>query len=260
MPQIAFIHIGKCGGGTVKRFLQNNHQRRQFWDWYHAKHTINNAKAKYIVILLRNPIERFISAFTWRFQQIPVHLENINKYIKNTGINKKNQEHYLFKKNKLRQELSMIKYFSTPNKLAESLSSNNEKLQKKAIDAMCFIGHLSKSINSYLGGLETLQKNNKRILGVIRTENLKNDFKVVYQKICKINGVKPKNHRCDTHFRKVFHKSQDNLVDKSLSPLAIRNLRIWYAQDYKCIKYLSRQNMIAPEYLEQIKTTKYLRK
>lgn len=63
--QLIFVHIGKTGGSTIRKFLNDNtityrlvHCQRVTADMIH-----NHSK---ILISIRDPLERIISAFNWR--------------------------------------------------------------------------------------------------------------------------------------------------------------------------------------------------
>ena len=59
---IYIIHIGKCGGGSLKQELK---KKNKDFKACHCKKPIIEEKFKYI-ILIRDPINRFISAFNWK--------------------------------------------------------------------------------------------------------------------------------------------------------------------------------------------------
>ena len=59
---IHLIHIGKCAGSSIRNELI---QKNVNFICFHC-HTVEYDKnAKYIIVI-RNPIKRFISAFNWR--------------------------------------------------------------------------------------------------------------------------------------------------------------------------------------------------
>lgn len=74
-----FVHIGKCGGSTVRRFLKKNKYKfntihtKKLFNYNGDIVKINEVKFskdyKYL-ITLRNPIERFISAYKWRYYKL----------------------------------------------------------------------------------------------------------------------------------------------------------------------------------------------
>lgn len=64
------VHIAKCGGGTVyHELLKHGHK----FSWLHLcdASTSFNPNNEYI-ITLRNPVDRFVSAFYWRKHEVEV--------------------------------------------------------------------------------------------------------------------------------------------------------------------------------------------
>ncbi len=67
---IYIIHIGKCGGGSLKQELIKKYEqfKNLYWEpilGCHCSKPLINSNFKY-VILIRDPINRFISAFYWK--------------------------------------------------------------------------------------------------------------------------------------------------------------------------------------------------
>ena len=62
------IHIGKCGGSAVYNTLQK-HNIKYSYIHYNFNHKKFKENHKYL-IMLRNPISRFISAFNWRYKLV----------------------------------------------------------------------------------------------------------------------------------------------------------------------------------------------
>ena len=104
--ELIYVHIGTCGGGTLRNALKKSRIIREkfnkFTDIHITKPPIKK-KAKYI-ILLRNPLERSISAFNYQIKlmklgsdyyrfkhehQILNKYKNIDNIAKNIIIKKK---------------------------------------------------------------------------------------------------------------------------------------------------------------------------
>ena len=143
---INLIHIGKCGGGYVQNILKNNNFNIRV---IHIEKAIFNKNEKYI-ILLRNPISRFISAFNWRYNIVVVNNNQTERF---------------------KGEKETLDYFKNVNNLAENISSfdiNNN-----------YIHHVKENIHFYIHDfLSNCKKEN--IIGVIVTETLKEDLKNLF--------------------------------------------------------------------------------
>jgi hypothetical protein len=64
--KFTLIHIGKCGGFTVETVLKNNNYD---FDSVHIQKCTFDSNKKYVIVI-RNPISRFISAFYWRYKLV----------------------------------------------------------------------------------------------------------------------------------------------------------------------------------------------
>ena len=66
MDDLVVIHIGKCGGSTVlSELISNNIEHTNI----HIQEAIYQPNKKYVIVL-RNPVKRFISAFNWRYHLV----------------------------------------------------------------------------------------------------------------------------------------------------------------------------------------------
>ena len=184
------IHIGKCGGSTIKRQLLINNVP---FNHVHIKKPIYGSKKKYIIII-RNPVKRFISAWNWR------------KYHK-------------CKVNCLESEMNIFSN-NTLNKFAVNLYDNKNNLN---FDLKEKIHHINpKNINFYLGDLlNNIDKN--QILGVITQENLENDYKNIFNISFneKLGSFKKNKYVYDTYLSskglnnlKMFLKDDYNCIEK----------------------------------------------
>lgn len=199
---LIIVHIGKCGGSTVRTALKDSSFRKSFKN-VHSVHTSQPPilqKSKYL-ILIRNPISRAISAFNYRHQIVI----------------KENKGSRFFNERK-----ALLKY-SSFNHLAENLYSDNELNMQAAQDYMS-IHHLHEGISFYLSELlRSIRK--EQIIGVIATEALDEDLK----NLCGLGGVHKLNQG----------KSKKSLT---LSKLARKNLHKFLYDDYQCIEKLLELN------------------
>lgn len=232
---LELIHIGKCGGTTLAKIFKN------FKKHIHLKKICYNLSSKYI-ICIRNPIERFVSAFNMSFNVINLNLDLLKQLYLSGNLTIENSIVPERIKKKFRKNLNyffsedydnLIRFFKNANYLAESLSSRDEKLKSKAYNLMMHNEeHIFKGIGWYLDNGYFVEKYNKNILSVIRLENFDNDV----LKLSKLLGVKNINI---VHER---HASKKKVV---LSSLAINNIKQFYKNtDYKALESLRKYNFI----------------
>ena len=153
MNNLVIIHIGKCGGSTVSNELISKNIK---FSKIHCKEAIYNSKNKYVIVI-RNPIKRFISAFNWRY-----YLVCDSKIQENSIKNEKNILNQYKNVDNLCNDLEI-----NPNIFNGSRSSGN------------YIHHLREDIYFYLKSF--IKKCPKeQILGVICTETIKDDMKNIF--------------------------------------------------------------------------------
>lgn len=216
MNQIVFIHVGKTGGITIRNIFGKN-GIKQLIDTEHVGFKLNkNCDYEHILISIRDPVSRFVSAFNWR---------KINKRKKLISQNKK-------------KELRLLDHFKVPNNLAEALSSSDQKEKQMAIDAMKTIGHINKPLDKYVSGVETLKHlyNSGTKFYVINTNNLSLDTKNCLEKVMQNSYNKTYEISTDVPYTNVSTKSKDSVY---ISDFGRKNLQEWYANDYTCIDYLN---------------------
>lgn len=141
------IHIGKCGGSTVRESLIRNEIK--FKKIHVRKDTPPkfSCQKKYLIVI-RNPIQRFISAYNWRYHLVF------------TTEEQEGQE----------GEKNIFLEYKTVNDFVTALRGNIISIE----DAYK-IRHIDKNIHFYLQGMfDNIQK--KNILGVVCTETLDNDM------------------------------------------------------------------------------------
>ncbi len=70
--RLCYIHIGKCGGATVNRAIDTSPLIAETFDHVTVSHVarpVYKARNRYLFVV-RNPIDRAISAFNWRLRLV----------------------------------------------------------------------------------------------------------------------------------------------------------------------------------------------
>jgi hypothetical protein len=161
---IHVIHIGKCGGTTLTHILKTNKIDHQI---IHVKKPIFNDNYKYLIII-RNPIDRFISAFNWRYKLVVLDKTQENRFVG--------------------EKDTLIKYKSA-NNLAEHI--DDFYINKP------YIHHISEDINFYLNDF-LIKCKKENILGVVTQEYLDDDIKQILN-ICSDNMHQNNNPSSDKY-------------------------------------------------------------
>ena len=231
---IKYIHIGKCGGSTLTHSLSNN-----ITGWYHIASRDYKNNEKYI-IWIRHPLKRFVSAF-WYSHDL-VNFETIHLKMKDITF-----DNCLFPK-KIKKKIKygrmytyskrydfLINYFKSPNDLAESLTSLNQKRKKLAYELMKHqTEHIFKGIGWYLYNGKFIEKNHKKILFIGTQDNMNQDLK-------KLNTILKYPLKKQKHIRN--NNTPHNI---HLSKLAIRNLKNHLKNtDYLALNYLLKYKFIS---------------
>jgi hypothetical protein len=142
IQEFIFVHIGKCGGATVNKFCKINNIKHEV---VHIRQCKFDSNKKYL-ILLRNPIKRFISAFNWRYKLV---------------VDDKIQS------NRFPGEKETLEKYKTVNNLAENICMFDVN--------KTYIHHIKEDINYYIEDfLKKCKKEN--ILYVMTTETLDQDL------------------------------------------------------------------------------------
>lgn len=208
------IHIGKCGGSTVSEELINNSCHPSYNNWHHICQVKYESDKQYI-ILLRNPIQRFISAFNFQKKRngdSPEELIELNKY---KDVN-------FLAENLYKNEILNVEIVKSINK---KYNTRKTHLHIPSIDKISHPSHLGMDINYYLSDfLEKCPK--KEIIGIICTETMKEDLKELF----------------NINLQKHIHKT--NISDKKISILAYKNLKKYLNNDYRCIDKLFKIGVI----------------
>jgi len=147
---LVIIHISRCGGTVIRKTLKKYNIE---FTTIHIQKVKFKENKKYIIVL-RNPISRFISAFNWRYKTI---ILDKTKY-----------------KTPKTREYTILKKYNDVNNLAENIESYNDD------PTMEYLHHIYEDINYYLSDFIRDCKS-ENILGVITQENLNEDFKKLFK-------------------------------------------------------------------------------
>lgn len=229
MQSYYFIHVGKCGGTSIRTAMFSKeilkHPTGLVSDdeyemlkhtagpdnitWCHChKPDLSHALPYYVC--LRNPIDRFVSAFNWVYYRVitPTYEPRLHK-----GYVRRNPtvEEFAF-------------YDNDVNKMAEQLYDNDGSLNEKAYSII--MGPLKDDLGNFRGNqiswninfyLEELLKSEIKITGVIAFPTLEEDAKHHF-------GIE----------LGYFKKNQ--VGNKTLSELGYKNLRRYLDSDFRCIQ------------------------
>jgi hypothetical protein len=236
---IAFIHIGKCGGTSIRHSFM---ARGIYLQQYHLKRpSLCLKKQNRLFIWIRNPLRRFISAFNHAKEVVefdpsqnclpaPTNTVSIQR------LRRKLRKGYAYST----YYDSLIKSFESANALAESLSSVNQELKRLARELMLHREeHLYKGIGWHLVDGKLIDHDPDRIIFVGRVEAMAEDF----SSLLSILGLPEPTDQEITPKRE--NKSG---LNKNLSDLSIRNLRNFYKDsDYKALDAMRRNRLIDEE-------------
>ena len=213
---IHFLHIGKTGGSAVKYAIRSNLQiANPIKDAFKTNEYLiilhgHSFKLRYVprgektFFFLRDPIDRFVSAFYARKRQ--------DRPLYNAPWNPGEKMAYC--------------HFDTPNQLAIALSSDDESEIGMARDAMKNIKHIKHHYSRWFDSENYLLSRKSDILFIGFQKNLEQDFEIFKSKLNLSDNVKLPE---DDFYS---HKSLKG-EDKTLEDKAIENLRDWYCDDYK---------------------------
>ena len=215
--RLIYVHIGKCGGSSLGRAISHSKVlRREFRAVakFHIRKPRITKHAKYLIVV-RNPIDRAVSAFNWRYRLV---------------VDEEKQ------KDRFDGEWEVLTKYGTLNSLGEALYVEG-RLDPEVARDFNSIHHLRENISFYLDDL--LQSiSPEQIYGVLATETLNQD-------IMNILGVKS--------VARVHENSRSvDLRQQKLTDKAIENLKRFLASDYKNLHILLSMNQSSASCLETL--------
>ena len=197
--QLKFIHIGKCGGSSITKDLMDNDI---VFKRTHGRAVKYDHRKKYF-ILLRNPVDRFASAFYWR---------------KHTVLNWKSQ------KDRFDGEYNFFQKYET---IEDVIQADFSLFQKQ------YIHHIKEDIDFYIGDFVN-QCDPNNIIGIACTETLNTDIKNIF-------NIESTNHKKNNKKRKIKIKKDTRVILKKylykdyLVVEKLNNLKLLTKEQYKIL-------------------------
>lgn len=201
---LIYIHIGKCGGSSLWDAIQRSPVVNDQFKTTHKIHIKKPPilqKARYLIVV-RNPIERAISAFNWRYKLVVEDEVQVNRF---------------------KGEYDILLEYKSLNAMAEALYDTDGELNLRTNRQFRTIHHLKESIAFYLTDLLS-HLYPEQLFAVLATETLDQDIANALQ-----IGSVPKNH-----------SNKDSVQSEKLwlSNSAKLNLHRFLADDYVCVEKL----------------------
>jgi hypothetical protein len=192
------IHIGKCGGRTVKDGVKNA-VHNSATHKVHARKPIYRKDLNYIIIA-RGPVSRLISAFRWRYKLV----------VSDGG-----------QRDRFEGEYDVLIKYGSLNNLAEALYYENGEANLIAQQEIRKIHHIREDISFYLRDLLS-RCHPSQIIAVLMQENLDED-------IFRVFGYRNEFYR---------HRNPASAEDKELSDTGLKNLMRFFEEDYEALTKL----------------------
>ena len=204
--QLQFVHVGKCGGSTVKKLLSLSpvvkNQYSSFFE-SHINGVVVDSSCDYL-FCLRNPISRAFSAFEWR-RKLILEDELPDQVRRFPG------------------ERKVLRKYLNLGAMARSLYRSDGRLDQAVARDFRAVHHLRESISFYCKPLlGVLTPGN--ILGVVCQESLASDCN-------RLLGV-------DVSEVRERSNASKRQIEEDLDVSAINNLRRFLVEDYQCVAAL----------------------
>lgn len=203
-PAVCVLHIGKTAGTFFRDVIRSAPKLPKELNLLDHKHTMATTLRDFgatrkLVILFRNPVERFVSGFYSRLRQGRPTYNSIWSP----------------------SEAISFSYFRTPTELAESLFSSDERLKSAGTFAMSNIQHINRGYEFFLESAEALEAARSCIVICCDVNNLDEKLNSIL-KALNIHGPVDLD-RARVHRSEVSHR---------LSEEAVESLKKYWAKEF----------------------------
>jgi hypothetical protein len=217
---IHFLHIGKTGGTALGRVFQDNQRVGQCWLVLHEHSTTVKRLPKNdpFTFVLRDPVDRFVSAFYSRYRQgKPAY------FIPWTVA-----------------EADAFALFPSANSLAEALSDSDPECRQSARSAMQAIGHVRTHYSDWLGTVDSLGTLSDRI-PLVGWQPQLDSYLAGLIECLGGNAEQYAFPKTDKQSHKGSHGGRGEL-----SELAVQNLKNWYHEDIRWVDAIRHLGLFSP--------------
>lgn len=207
-PIANFLHIGKTGGSAVIHALMaiEDHSKYEIRIHAHKVGMRDIPEGEKVILFLRDPISRFVSAFYSRKRRgLPRYLNRWKPH-----------------------EEELFEAFQTADEMAQALSDESSPFHDLALRGINRIGHM-KPFSQWYGDFDYFESRMKDVLFIGFQDRLDAD----YSRLLKILEVGVWSELPQDDVK--AHKSPTD-EDKSISEHGQRFLKEWYRQDYEFIE------------------------
>ncbi len=200
---IHFLHIRKTGGTAIAEALRPVAEQYGLVLHDHSVRLCDIPRDHLVIFFVRHPITRFVSGFISRMRRgLPRH-------------------HYEWNP----AETEAFRHFQSPNDLAEALSATTPERATQAQEAMHSIKHVNSTYADWFSGAQELDdRSNSTVVGL--QETLSQDFEHLKRWLHLPDNISLPSDAT------LAHRTPPQF-DRTLSPLAERNLASWYASDIR---------------------------
>jgi hypothetical protein len=211
-PRAHLIHIPKTGGTSLKAVLRPLTNAGPYELVFHHHHVRleNLPEGDKVYFVVRDPVARFVSGFNQRLRQGQPHFDNPWKP----------------------DEKIAFEFFSTPNALAEGLSSVDAQTYHRALWSMSVIIHLRDPYWHWFRNRDYMRKRAGDLLTIHWLPDLGDTFPLLVDQL----GLPAETKLPSDHMASNRTPGQYN--DK-LSSVARFNLDRWYARDWSFVDFCS---------------------
>lgn len=229
--KLRFIHVNKSGGNSIHLTLNKVYLRyrpkidyKQYHDNGRCPIDANTLDPETkVFIFIRDPVERFISAY--RFMPVQQRL----------ALFRMMEQKLQCKFRKIDKEYDLDQLLVT---LAKSKPTFTHIFMKE-------YHHLGASISKYLTP-KSIRELKSFWWFIGKTETINEDFETLKQMMSKEMGV-----GIDVPLP---HLNKTTRVGKLLSPEAVNYLRKWFEKDYECLQEFVELNLLSKEYIHGVLT------
>jgi len=212
--RVHLLHIGKTGGTAVKAALSNHLSCRNHVVVLHDHHvTLRDVPERDLfMFLVRDPVDRFVSAFHSRRRQ---------------GRRRQGRPRYSYPWSDA--ERVAFGRFETPNDLALALEADDESTRRAAEAAMRSIHHVQTSYWDWFESEACLRSRVDGLFFIGHLETLAADFEILRSRLGLADSVALPDDAV------AAHRAPDSL-DRHLGDDARDVLARWHAREYEFLE------------------------